>query len=202
MRFGSSDIRSSASAFESLPAATRSPRPRSLYAGLRLFSTASRPFSSMRRPSSSRGGRWLAMLCFTSSNPRPSRSSTALRQLVHVGLRYISSVLGIASSLTLTNSLLTNPPGVAILRRLGCGRGRILGRQLRDQSLHLRRTAPAALPHRRGGAVGDLGERVRSLADGALDRAVLDVVAPADRLQPADRRVQRLVFVLSHSGRP
>jgi len=50
----------------------------------------------------------------------------------------------------------------------------------------------------RGGARRDLRDRARTAADGALDRPVLDVVAPADSFETAHCRVQGLIF---HSNR-
>ena len=59
----------------------------------------------------------------------------------------------------------------------------------------------AAMAGRRCRSGGDLTQRARAFADGALDRLVFDVVAAADRLEAAERRMQRLVVVFIHYGR-
>ena len=66
--------------------------------------------------------------------------------------------------------------------------------------LDVGRAAATAVSRRRGRLHRDLIQRTGSVADRALDRLVLDVVAPADGFEAADGRVQRFFRVI-HSGR-
>src|SRR5687768_1476279 len=67
--------------------------------------------------------------------------------------------------------------------------GRVLRRQVRNHLKDIGSTAASAVPGGRGRPAGYVAETPGALADAALDRPVLNVVAAADGFQAANRRM-------------